>query len=252
MTSSFKNPLIKLTDVHLSLGAGAARVHILKGINLVINKGKSVSLIGPSGAGKSTLLMVLSGLEKADRGKINVANHDLTKLDEDGLAGFRGNHIGIVFQSFQLLPNMTALENVAVPLELTGYKKAFRQAEEELKAVGLGERFHHYPSALSGGEQQRVAIARALVAKPDLLIADEPTGNLDEKTGNDISNLLFSLQEQRGMTLLLVTHDIGLAKKCNETIEIKNGRIIKNADTTRQGRKTMTTLLSLSDIAKPF
>lgn len=218
-------PIIQLDNVHLSLGEGAGRVHILKGISLEIERGSAVGLVGPSGSGKSTLLMVMSGLEKADSGTVNVVGHNLTALGEDNLARFRGRHVGIVFQSFHLIANMTALENVAVPLELAGVANAFERAREELTTVGLGQRLTHYPGELSGGEQQRVAIARALIAKPDVLIADEPTGNLDEDTGEDITNLLFKLQEERGMTLLLVTHDLKLASRCNVAIEIRSGEI---------------------------
>jgi len=223
-------PIIELEDVHLSLGEGAGRVHILKGISLTIERGAAIGLVGPSGSGKSTLLMVMSGLERVDSGTVNVVGHELTNLSEDDLARFRGRHVGIVFQSFHLIANMTALENVAIPLELAGVDNAFEQAEQELRAVGLGERLTHYPGELSGDEQQRVAIARALIAKPDLLIADEPTGNLDEHTGEDIANLLFDLQKERSMTLLLVTHDLKLAGRCNRTIEIRNGEIRTNDD----------------------
>lgn len=220
------NPaIIDLENVHLSLGQGAARVHILKGVSVTINRGEAIGLVGPSGSGKSTLLMVMSGLERADSGTVNIVNHDLMALSEDDLARFRGRHVGIVFQSFHLIANMTALENVAVPLELAGETDAFTRAEEELKSVGLGDRLSHYPGELSGGEQQRVAIARALVARPDLLIADEPTGNLDEDTGEEISNLLFRLQKDRDMTLLLVTHDLKLAGRCDNAIEIRSGEI---------------------------
>ena len=219
------NSIIDLENVHLSLGQGAARVHILKGVSVAIERGEAVGLVGPSGSGKSTLLMVMSGLERADSGHVSIVDHDLMALNEDDLARFRGRHVGIVFQSFHLIANMTALENVAVPLELAGVANAFARAEEELNSVGLGDRLSHYPGELSGGEQQRVAIARALVAQPDLLIADEPTGNLDEDTGEDISNLLFKLQKERDMTLLLVTHDLKLAGRCDRAIEIRNGEI---------------------------
>lgn len=223
-------PIIELEDVHLSLGEGAGRVHILKGVSLAIERGSAIGLVGPSGSGKSTLLMVMSGLERADSGTVNVVGHELTSLSEDDLARFRGRHVGIVFQSFHLIANMTALENVAIPLELAGVDNAFERAAKELRAVGLGERLTHYPGELSGGEQQRVAIARALIAKPDLLIADEPTGNLDEHTGEDIANLLFNIQKERAMTLLLVTHDLKLASRCNRAIEIRNGEIRANDD----------------------
>ncbi|MBA4781618.1 MAG: ABC transporter ATP-binding protein [Rhizobiales bacterium] len=218
-------PIIRLENVHLSLGQGASRVHILKGVSATVARGAAVGLVGPSGSGKSTLLMVMSGLEQADQGRVQVVGEDLRKLGEDALARFRGRHIGIVFQSFHLIANMTALENVAVPLELAGNPRAFERARAELSAVGLAERLSHYPGDLSGGEQQRVAIARALVAEPAILIADEPTGNLDADTGRNVADLLFRLQKERGMTLILVTHDLDLASRCDEAIEIRNGEI---------------------------
>ncbi|WP_454815817.1 ABC transporter ATP-binding protein [Labrys neptuniae] len=216
---------IDLADVHLSLGTGAARVHILKGVTLKIRQGEAVGLVGPSGSGKSTLLMTLGGLERPDSGSIRIAGRDLGVLDEDGLAKFRGRHIGIVFQSFHLIPTMTALENVAVPLELAGRRDAFTRAEAELEAVGLGARKAHYPAQLSGGEQQRVALARALAPEPAILIADEPTGNLDEGTGAGIVELMFRLKRERGATLVLVTHDLGLAARCDRMIRIRSGHI---------------------------
>jgi putative ABC transport system ATP-binding protein len=216
---------IELDGVDLSLGRGASRVHILKGVTLHIGRGESVGLVGPSGSGKSTLLMVLGGLERADSGTVRLLDQDFAKLDEDGLARFRGRHIGVVFQSFHLIPTMTALENVAVPLELAGVPGAFALAEAELAAVGLKERVSHYPSELSGGEQQRVALARALAPRPDVLIADEPTGNLDETTGRQIADLLFAKTAERGATLVLVTHDPSLAQRCARTIRMRSGRI---------------------------
>lgn len=216
---------IDLADVHLSLGTGAARVHILKGVTLKIRQGEAVGLVGPSGSGKSTLLMTLGGLERPDSGSIRIAGQDLGVLDEDGLAKFRGRHIGVVFQSFHLIPTMTALENVAVPLELAGRRDAFARAEAELEAVGLGARKAHYPAQLSGGEQQRVALARALAPEPAILIADEPTGNLDEGTGAGIVELMFRLKRERGATLVLVTHDLGLAARCDRMIRIRSGHI---------------------------
>ena len=184
-------PAIALAGVNLSLGEGAARVHILKDIDLNIGSGEAVGLIGPSGSGKSTLLMVMAGLERPDTGRVSVGGVDLVTLGEDALARFRGRNVGIVFQSFHLIPTMTALENVAVPLELAGAPDANERAAQELALVGLGERLHHYPAQLSGGEQQRVALARALAPNPAILVADEPTGNLDEKTGTQIIDLLF-------------------------------------------------------------
>lgn len=219
------NAAIALHGLNLSLGRGAARVHILKDIDLHIGKGEAVGLIGPSGSGKSTLLMVMAGLERADSGSVHVAGSDLLALPEDALARFRGRNIGIVFQSFHLIPTMTAIENVAVPLELSGERRAFDLAAKELAAVGLGERLHHYPAQLSGGEQQRVALARALAPDPSILIADEPTGNLDEGTGKLIIDLLFAGQRERGKTLILVTHDPALAARCGRVVRLRSGRV---------------------------
>src|SRR5215468_5916867 len=218
-------PAISLTGVNLSLGEGAARVHILKNVSLNIGRGEAVGLVGPSGSGKSTLLMVMAGLERPDKGQVMVAGQDIGTLDEDALARFRGRQIGIVFQSFHLIPTMTALENVAVPLELAGAPDAFLRAMSELEAVGLGARAAHYPAQLSGGEQQRVALARALAPNPAILIADEPTGNLDEATGSEIIELLFAGHEQRGTTLVLVTHDHALAARCDRVVRLRSGRI---------------------------
>jgi putative ABC transport system ATP-binding protein len=218
-------PAIELRDLDLSLGRGAARVHILRNISLDVARGEAVGLVGPSGSGKSTLLMTMAGLERADHGSIKIDGVSLERLDEDKLARFRGARIGIVFQAFHLIPTMTALENVAAPLELAGRKDAFALAAEELAAVGLSERKSHYPSQLSGGEQQRVALARALAPKPSLLIADEPTGNLDEATGQAIIELLFDLRARRGATLVLVTHDLNLAARCDRTIRLRSGSI---------------------------
>lgn len=218
-------PVIALDDIHLTLGEGAAQVHVLRGISLKVAKGQSVGVVGPSGSGKSTLLMVMAGLERVDSGRVVLAGEDFSSLNEDGLAAFRGRNIGIVFQSFHLIPNMTALENVAVPLELAGVPNAFEKAKAELEAVGLGERLSHYPTQMSGGEQQRVAMARALAPDPKILVADEPTGNLDESTGKQVSDLLFSKQRERGMTLVLVTHDPSLAKQCDRTLRVRAGEI---------------------------
>ena len=220
---------IALHDVELSLGRGAARVHILKGISLEVERGEAVGLVGPSGSGKSTLVKTIAGLEQPDSGQVVIDGTDLSRLDEDALARFRGRRIGIVFQSFHLVPTMTALENVALPLELAGMDDAFAKAGAELAAVGLGERLHHYPAQLSGGEQQRVAIARALVPNPAILVADEPTGNLDEGTGSSIIDLLFALKAERGATLVLVTHDLSLARRCDRTIRLRSGRIEADA-----------------------
>ena len=220
---------ISLQDVDLSLGRGAARVHILKGISLDFARGEAVGLVGPSGSGKSTLLMTLAGLERPDSGKIIVDGTDLSGLDEDALARFRGRRIGIVFQSFHLIPTMTALENVALPMELAGSEEAFDRAEAELKAVGLGARLHHYPAQLSGGEQQRVAIARAVAPNPAILVTDEPTGNLDENTGESIVDLIFALKHDRGATLVLVTHDLGLARRCDRMVRLRSCRVEADA-----------------------
>ncbi len=216
---------VALRGVNLSLGRGAARVHILKDVDLHIGRGEAIGLVGPSGSGKSTLLMVTAGLERADTGSVNVAGEELTKLGEDALARFRGRNVGIVFQSFHLIPTMTALENVAVPLELAGEADAFERAARELALVGLGERHHHYPAQLSGGEQQRVALARALAPNPAILIADEPTGNLDESTGRQIVDLMFAGHVERGTTLILVTHDASLAARCDRIVRLRSGRI---------------------------
>ena len=217
--------IIELDDVALSLGDGAARVQVLDGISLGVETGEAVGLVGPSGSGKSTLLMVMAGLEHPDRGRVLLDGADLTALGEDALARVRGRRIGIVFQSFHLVPTMTALENVALPLELAGRDGAFRRAELELGTVGLAERLHHYPAQLSGGEQQRVAIARALAPDPAVIVADEPTGNLDEATGAAIADLLFALKRERGATLVLVTHDPALATRCDRTVSLRAGRI---------------------------
>ncbi len=217
--------IISLKKADLTLGLDAASVHVLQSINLEINAGESVGIVGPSGSGKSTLLMVMAGLERLDSGEIHIANEPLHAMSEDQAADFRGRNIGIVFQSFHLIPNMTALENVAVPLELSGVEDAFSIARSELQAVGLGERLGHYPGQLSGGEQQRVAIARALAPAPKLLIADEPTGNLDGETGRQVADLLFAKQAERGMTLLLVTHDPSLAKRCSRQVHMRSGQI---------------------------
>ncbi|HEY7664020.1 MAG TPA: ABC transporter ATP-binding protein [Xanthobacteraceae bacterium] len=218
-------PVIALSGVNLSLGRGAARVHILKDIDLHIGRGEAVGLVGPSGSGKSTLLMVMAGLERADTGSVVVAGETLAALGEDELARFRGRNVGIVFQSFHLIPTMTALENIAVPLELAGVGDAVERAACELEAVGLTARRHHYPAELSGGEQQRVALARALAPDPAILIADEPTGNLDEATGAEIIDLLFAGHARRAGTLVLVTHDPALASRCGRVVRMRSGRV---------------------------
>lgn len=220
-------PVIAMKDVELSLGEGPSRVHILRGVSLSIGRGEAIGLVGPSGSGKSTLLMTAAGLERPDKGSVIIAGEDITRMSEDQLARFRGRQIGIVFQAFHLISTMTALENVAVPLELAGEADAFERAAAELKAVGLGARLDHYPGQLSGGEQQRVALARALAPRPAILVADEPTGNLDEATGNDIIDLLFALKRDRGTTLLLVTHDLGLAERCDRVIRLRAGHVVE-------------------------
>ena len=222
-------PAIALAGVNLSLGQGAARVHILKDISLNIGNGEAVGLVGPSGSGKSTLLMVMAGLERPDSGTVEVAGDDLAGLNEDRLAEFRGRHVGIVFQSFHLIPTMTALENVAVPLELAGAPDAFARAEAELASVDLADRLSHYPAQLSGGEQQRVALARALAPMPALLIADEPTGNLDEATGREIMDLLFAKRVEHKSTLVIVTHDSSLVQRCNRAVSMRSGHIEETA-----------------------
>jgi putative ABC transport system ATP-binding protein len=224
-TEDIGKPLILLEDVRLTLTSAAGPVNVLRGISATIASGTTVGLVGPSGSGKSTLMMVLGGLERVTSGRVAIAGTDLNPLSEDALARFRRDRIGIVFQSFHLVPTMTALENVAVPLELAGREDAFAVAEAGLEAVGLKERLHHYPSQLSGGEQQRVAIARAFAPEPSLLLADEPTGNLDGETGKQVIELLFALHEKRGTTLLLITHDPALAARCDRIIHLRDGNI---------------------------
>jgi putative ABC transport system ATP-binding protein len=220
--------IIDAGAVQLALGKGSARVEILKGIDLAIEKGETVALLGPSGSGKSSLMAILSGLERADSGRIMIAGLDFSRLDEDGLAAARRGRIGIILQAFHLLPTMTALENVAVPLELAGVTDAFERATTELQAVGLGHRLDHYPAQLSGGEQQRVAIARATAPRPAILFADEPTGNLDATTGEGIMNLLFDRQSETGATLLVITHDPALAARCARIVEMRDGNIVSD------------------------
>ena len=235
MTSSHPQTALTLRDIDLSLGSGAARVHILKGISLDIAQGEAVGLVGPSGSGKSTLLMCMAGLERPDQGSISILGESITTMNEDKLARFRGRHIGVVFQSFHLIPTMTALENIAVPLELAGKAQAFERARLMLAQVGLHNRADHYPAELSGGEQQRVALARAIIAEPEILVADEPTGNLDEQTGQSIIDLLFSLQREHGTTLLLVTHDLELAKRCDRMIRLRSGEIDHGTNCLQHG-----------------
>ena len=217
--------VLDLEGVSLSLDGAAGRVDILHDITVAVETRETLGLIGPSGSGKSSLLMLMGGLERASGGRIKALGHDLTEMDEDGLAGFRRNHMGVVFQSFHLIPTMTALENVATPLELAGKPDAFERAAEELDAVGLGHRKGHYPAQMSGGEQQRVALARAAAPRPDILLADEPTGNLDGATGAQIMDMLFGLRDRHGSTLVLVTHAPDLAARCDRVIQLVDGRL---------------------------
>jgi len=219
-------PMIRLAGLELTLPSAAGPVEILRGLDLEVTPGETVSIVGPSGSGKSSMMMIVAGLERATGGLVQVAGRDLAGLDEDELALFRRASIGIVFQSFHLVPTMTALENVAVPLELAGRGDAFARAEVCLDQVGLGHRLTHYPGQLSGGEQQRVALARAFGPEPDLLLADEPTGNLDGETGGAVIDLLFDLQARHGTTLLLITHDQGLAARCARRVQLIDGRIV--------------------------
>lgn len=217
--------MVLLEDVELKLESEAGSVNILKGINLEITAGETVSVVGPSGSGKTSMMMLIGGLERQTAGKIHVAGNDLAALDEDGLARFRSDNVGIVFQNFHLVPTMNALENVAIPVELAGMDNAFDRAASALAAVGLDHRVTHYPGQLSGGEQQRVALARAIVAGPRLLLADEPTGNLDGRTGDSVMELLFSLRADHGATLLLITHNPALAEQCGRVIDLQDGLI---------------------------
>lgn len=217
--------VLTLKDVTLSLRSNAGLVEILHGISLDVTKGETLGLIGPSGSGKSSLLMIMGGLERATSGTVSALGRDLTAMDEDALARFRRDHMGVVFQSFHLIPTMTALENVATPLELAGVDDAFDRAAEELKAVGLASRADHYPSQMSGGEQQRVALARASAPRPEILLADEPTGNLDGTNGEAIMDLLFGLRDRHGATLIMVTHSRELADKCDRVIRLTDGAI---------------------------
>ena len=229
MDQPFKRPsttAIKLDDVHVTLPSRAGPVHILRGVDLSIAEGEAIAVVGRSGSGKSTLLMVIAGLERASRGGLQVAGAELNALNEDELARLRAAKIGIVFQSFHLVPTMTALENVALPLEFLDREDAFTAARAALQEVGLSHRESHFPGQLSGGEQQRVAMARALAPSPSLILADEPTGNLDATTGAEVMELLFTLKQRSGATLLLITHDVALAKRCDRTVTMTDGRIV--------------------------
>jgi putative ABC transport system ATP-binding protein len=217
---------IKLEDVHVTLPSRAGPVAILRGIDLAVAAGEAIAVVGPSGSGKSTLLMVVAGLERATGGRVEIMDTDYARLDEDDLARLRAANIGIVFQSFHLVPTMTALENVALPLEFLDHDAAYDEARAALAEVGLSHRESHFPGQLSGGEQQRVAIARALAPRPSLILADEPTGNLDLATGADVMDLLFGLKERTGATLLLITHDASLAKRCGRSVNLADGRIV--------------------------
>ena len=220
-----KDPILVLEAAGLTLAGNAGPVEILKGISLSVDRGETVGLIGPSGSGKSSALMLMGGLERASSGRVMALGQDLGRMDEDALARFRRAHMGVVFQSFHLIPTMTALENVAVPLELAGARDAFDRAEAELRAVGLGHRLDHYPAQMSGGEQQRVALARAAAPRPAILLADEPTGNLDGSNGAAIMEMLFGLRDCHGATLVLVTHAPDLAARCDRVVRLVDGRL---------------------------
>ncbi|MFW8594387.1 ABC transporter ATP-binding protein [Cribrihabitans neustonicus] len=223
------SPVLHLQDASLTLNGNTGPVGILHGVSLDVHRGETLGLVGPSGSGKSSLLMLMGGLEQASGGTITALGQDLTALDEDALARFRRDNMGVVFQSFHLIPTMTALENVATPLELAGVADAFGRAREELEAVGLGHRAGHFPAQMSGGEQQRVALARALAPRPALLLADEPTGNLDEANGAAVMDLLFGLRDRYGATLVMVTHAPELAARCDRVVRLRDGRIDEEA-----------------------
>ena len=239
-TGDTSDPIVRLDDVHLTLASAAGAVNILRGISLQVRAGETVGIVGPSGSGKSTLMMVTAGLERPSTGRVRVAGHDLGGLGEDALARFRRDHVGIVFQSFHLIPTMTALENVAIPLEFAGRDDAFARAGEALEQVGLANRLGHYPGQLSGGEQQRVALARAFAVHPHLLLADEPTGNLDQATGEQIIALMFDLRQRYGTSLLLITHDPALAERCARIVRIQDGRIAEDTGTGAPARRAAT------------
>ena len=220
--------MIDIADLRLTLASDAGPVNILNGLNLQVGAKESLGIVGPSGSGKTSLMLLIAGLEQASGGRIRLGNAaEITAMSEDALALYRRGHIGIVFQAFHLIPTMTALENVATPLELAGESRAFEIARGALEEVGLGHRLGHYPSQLSGGEQQRVALARAVAPQPDILLADEPTGNLDTETGAKVIELLFGMQRRRGATLLLITHDPALARRCDRIIHLADGRIVE-------------------------
>lgn len=225
-TARTAGPVVDLQDVVVNLASAAGTVNVLRGLNLAADPGERLGVVGPSGSGKTTMLMVMAGLERATSGRIVVAGEDLAPMSEDQLANFRLRRLGIVFQSFHLIPTMTALENVAMPLEFAGGSDAFDRAAQALEQVGLNHRLTHYPGQMSGGEQQRVAVARAFVGEPDLLLADEPTGNLDAATGDVVINLLFDMASRHGSTLVLITHDEKLAARCDRKVTIRDGRVV--------------------------
>ena len=225
--------VVLLDDIHLKLESEAGTVNILKGINLRVGRGERLGVVGPSGSGKSSMMMILGGLQPPTSGSVKVNGRELTTMGEDELARFRRDHVGIVFQAFHLIPTMTALENVAIPLEFAGLPDAFDRARAGLEAVGLGHRLTHYPGQLSGGEQQRVALARAFAPEPALLLADEPTGNLDGDTGRAVIDLMFGMAERKGTTILLITHDPGLAQQCDRVVRMKDGLIVDDGLTAR-------------------
>jgi putative ABC transport system ATP-binding protein len=229
------DPILSLSAARLVLDGNAGPVEVLRGITLAVRRGESVGLVGPSGSGKSSLLMLMGGLERATSGRVEALGQDLTALDEDALARFRRGNMGIVFQSFHLIPTMTALENVAMPLELAGARDAFARAEAELRAMGLAARLDHYPAQMSGGEQQRVALARAAAPRPAILLADEPTGNLDGATGAAIIELLFGLRDRHGSTLVLVTHAPELAVRCDRVVHLADGQLVEDRPAAEDG-----------------
>jgi putative ABC transport system ATP-binding protein len=230
-TNAASGPIVSLAGVHLTLSSAGGPVNILNGIDLTVGRGETLAVTGPSGSGKSTLLMIAAGLERPSAGQVVIAGTDFAALDEDGLALFRRDHVGIVFQAFHLIATMTAIENVAVPLEFAGVRDAFARARAQLEAVGLGHRLDHSPGQLSGGEQQRVALARAFAPEPKLLLADEPTGNLDSTTGAAVAELIFRLTRERGATLLLITHDTTLARRCDRIAAMHDGRFVSSTPT---------------------
>ena len=227
--NNYASPLVSLRDIHLTLSSQAGKVEILRGIDLDIEAGESICITGPSGAGKTSLMMIIGGLEKPTGGTAKAVGMALNKLDEDALARYRRDNVGIVFQSFHLIPTMTAAENVAIPLELSGEREAFAKAERELGLVGLSERLSHYPDQLSGGEQQRVALARALITEPNLILADEPTGNLDSENSQRVMDLIFQLSEAKQTTLVLITHQHDLASRCKRNVQMADGMIVADS-----------------------